>query len=235
MRTMLVILMLSIAACGGTTADDGQDGANGSDGLNGLPGPQGPQGPQGETGARGPQGETGARGPAGPQGPVGPQGSTGPAGPMGVQGNTGPAGASGPAGAPGPAGAQGPEGPVGPAGPSRVIRQVECVHDLLDADMNRIAVAGYSLTVFENGSAIVSGSVNTGATQSSGLKIYPSVPVAPVPETFPAVTVVHDVVGPANGGTFGLAGPATAYMDRDGETDILNRWNQPGNCTTTRF
>lgn len=85
----------------------GPTGATGARGPIGPQGPVGPIGPTGATGAtgatgpigpQGPIGLTGATGPAGPQGPAGATGATGPIGPQGPIGLTGPQGPAGPAG-----------------------------------------------------------------------------------------------------------------------------------------
>ena len=123
-RLALVVVSLTLAACGGGKGAQGDLGATGPGGPTGAQGPtgatgaSGPAGTDGATGATGPAGP--ANGPAGPAGPAGPQGPAGPAGaqgPMGMPGMAGPAGTQGAAGAAGPAGAVGAMGPAGPAGP----------------------------------------------------------------------------------------------------------------------
>ena len=59
-RTMAIVLLLTLAACGGKEP--------GPQGATGPPGPAGTQGPPGPTGPEGPQGLPGAKGDIGPTG-----------------------------------------------------------------------------------------------------------------------------------------------------------------------
>ena len=77
--SLLVMLSLSLAACGKAPGPKGE------------PGPQGPAGPQG---AQGVQGVPGAQGQAGAQGPQGAQGAPGEKGPKGDKGDKGDLGTS---------------------------------------------------------------------------------------------------------------------------------------------
>ena len=77
---VVLVLGLSLAACGR------------SPGPKGDPGPQGPAGPQG---AQGVQGVPGAQGQAGAQGPQGPQGAPGEKGDKGDKGDKGGSGLTG--------------------------------------------------------------------------------------------------------------------------------------------
>jgi hypothetical protein len=73
----VVILALSLAACGRDPGPKGEPGAQG---------PSGPQGAQGIQGVAGTQGATGAQGPQGPQGAPGEKGDKGDKGDAGMTG-----------------------------------------------------------------------------------------------------------------------------------------------------
>jgi hypothetical protein len=73
----IVILVLSLGACGRDPGPKGEPG---------VQGPAGPQGAQGIQGVAGTQGQTGAQGPQGPQGAPGEKGEKGDKGDAGLAG-----------------------------------------------------------------------------------------------------------------------------------------------------
>jgi hypothetical protein len=74
---VVVVLGLSLAACGRSPGPKGDPG---------VQGPAGPQGAQGIQGVPGTQGQTGAQGPQGPQGAPGEKGEKGDKGDSGLSG-----------------------------------------------------------------------------------------------------------------------------------------------------
>jgi hypothetical protein len=74
---IIVVLSLSLAACGRSPGPKGDPG---------VQGPAGPQGAQGIQGVPGTQGQTGAQGPQGPQGAPGEKGEKGDKGDSGLAG-----------------------------------------------------------------------------------------------------------------------------------------------------
>jgi hypothetical protein len=171
----------------------GLQGPAGNDGAQGPQGTIGPQGPQGTTGTPGLPGTAGATGATGATGPAGPIGATGAAGAVGTQG---PQGIQGPQGVPGPTAVSAQTGNtatlgtdglifvptlpvatnaiptmdgIGAAGTSTAWARGDHVHP---TDTSRQPVAGVinaSNAAAGNLGEVVSTSVTTGVSLSSGV------------------------------------------------------------------
>ena len=172
----------------------GEPGVMGPTGADGQPGENGPTGPQGEIGPTGPQGESGEIGPTGPQGEIGPTGPQGEPGQNGQDGQDGQPGAQGPTGANGQDGAMGPTGAtgeIGPTGPQGEIGPTGANGQ--DGAMGPTGATGetgpqgptgasgnISGPTGTDGDYFYTGTVNTGVSTQSWMKVTEQIVVEPI-------------------------------------------------------
>lgn len=194
--------VLLVSGCAGSDGTDGRDGVDGTPAIARVVENTDTQCPAGGTvlevgtdGAldlvvvcNGVDGEAGAGGPAGEDGEPGEKGA------RGEQGTQGLVGPQGPAGDPGNTGPVGPAGAAGPAGPAAISGSIDC-GSLVDGSIG----FRYEALVFSDDSVWASAAVYDAASQASGVAVY--APDEGGRSTAP-VTVVYDVEGSANRGTW---------------------------------
>jgi Collagen triple helix repeat (20 copies) len=256
MKRMSCVLMLaSLAACGGNPDPQGSSvdvgpvgpqgpmGVAGSTGATGATGPQGPVGEAGSAGATGPQGPMGVAGTTsdagliGPQGPAGSVGPQGPTGATGAAGSTGATGATGPQGPMGEAGAMGATGPQGPSGD--ITGSIGCVGTVSGGPLSGTYSMGYTADQFSDGAVFSTGYISGASISVSGSAFF--APQQTGWDTAP-VQFTYDVYSGADGGWWLISLDRSTlvvsitYNDTDlGGTDTYTWAWQPSQCTVNTY